>query len=351
MNLFEGATNFRLAGRTTWHGNTLYLGYSASYIEFRFFGDKVTSRMLSDGCPEGNEFRAWVAVFLDGEEEPNLRFPVEKGCREYTIYESAQKREVTVKIMKYSEAAFASLGIQDIQINGELLELPAYPKKKIEFIGDSITCGYGIEGIAEKDIFTTAQENPWLAYACKTARILNADFELVSWSGNGVISHYVEESVNEPRVDKPLMPQLYHYSDWELEQRLGIKNATEWKTIMEPNIIVLHLGTNDASYTRGLKERNEKFEEAYLNFIKRIRKAHEKAAVLCTLGVMNPALNGSVRHAVERANMLGDENIFFLELPLQSESDGMGTDYHPTIKTHDKVAKILVEFIKEHGLW
>ena len=350
MNLFENIGKFRLAGRTTWHENTLYLGYSASYIEFRFFGDRITSKILSDGWPEGDNFQAWVAVFLNGEEEPSLRFPIEKGCREYTIYESTQKREATVRIMKYSEAAFASLGIQDIQVNGELLELPAYPKKKIEFIGDSITCGYGIEGIAEKDIFTTAQENPWLAYACKTAHILNADFELVSWSGNGVISHYVEESVNEPRIDKPLMPQLYRYSDWELEQRLGIKNVTEWETIMEPNIIVLHLGTNDASYTRGVKERNEKFEEAYLDFIKCIREAHENAAILCVLGVMDPALNESVRHVVEKVNMLGDENTFFLELPLQSESDGMGTDYHPTRKTHDKVAKILAEFIKEQGL-
>ena len=57
-------------------------------------------------------------------------------------------------------------------------------------IGDSITCGYGVEGDVEDEIFCTAKENPSKAYSLLTAQELNAEYQIVAWNGKGVISAY-----------------------------------------------------------------------------------------------------------------------------------------------------------------
>lgn len=349
MKLLEHENNYRLGGRYTWQEKTLYLAYSASYIEFCCEGScTVTADLISDGIPEGKEFAAWAAVFVNDEEQPSRRFELQKGSNIYTLYAAEKKENVKIRLMKYSEAAFSSLGIEAIYVeSGELLTPPQEPKKVIQFIGDSITCGYGIEGKVDIDLFTTKQENPWNAYACRTARLLNADFELVSWSGNGIISHYVDETVNEQRHDKPWMQELYPYSDRELEERLGRSEAelTVWKREQEPDVIVVHLGTNDGSYTRFVEERNVLFVEGYVSFLKQIRQQHERASIICMLGVMRQELNDHVAKAVAITRQQGDGNVYFLEVPLAREWDGLGTDYHPSMGTHEKMAELLAQYI------
>lgn len=231
--------------------------------------------------------------------------------------------------------------------DGKLLAPPPQPDKFIQFIGDSITCGYGIEGVVEVDVFNTTQENPWNAYACQTARRLNMDFELVSWSGNGIISHYVDECVNEQRHDKPWIQELYPYNDRELEERLGKSEneLTVWKKEQEPNVIVVHIGTNDGSYTRFIKERNAKFVEEYVAFLKQIRQLHKSTPIICMLGVMRQELNDQVAKAVAQVRQQGDGNVYFCEVPLAREWDGLGTDYHPSLRTHEKMAALLAQYI------
>lgn len=350
MNILENRSNYRLGGRSSWQNGVLYLAYSASYLEFCCEGCcKVTAQLLSDGIPEGKEFTAWVAVLVNDEEQPSKRFEIHKGSDTYVIYEGAKCEQVKIRLMKYSEAAFSTLGIEAVNLEGgELLPPPQTPDKLIQFIGDSITCGYGIEGVAEVDMFNTTQENPWNAYACQTARRLHMDFELVSWSGNGIISHYVDESINEPRHDESLLPELYPYSDRALEEvRLG-KDKTEltvWKNEQEPDVIVVHLGTNDGSYTRFMEERNAAFVESYVAFLKQIRALHTKAPIICMLGVMRQELNDQVAKAVALTRQQGDSNVYFFEVPPAREWDGMATDYHPSLRTHEKMAELLTQYI------
>ena len=56
----------------------------------------------------------------------------------------------------------------------QLAEAPALPSRKIEFIGNSITCGYGNEGLNKNDHFDDATENHYYSYASITARNLEA---------------------------------------------------------------------------------------------------------------------------------------------------------------------------------
>lgn len=346
MNVLEKEESYRISGRYTWQDGVLYPAYSAAFIEFAFCGTRACATMISGEFAEDELFAAQAAVFVDGEDVPRKRFPLKKGRHEYELYVSGEAKPVTIRLMKYSENAFAAMGIASIDVDGELLACPKPKEKALEFIGDSITCGYGIEGILDKDVFCTSQENPWEAYACKTARKLGMEFELVSWSGNGIISHYVEPDVDVPRHEKPLMPELYPFADLELDSRLHTAEPTKWMPKKLPDIEVIHLGTNDCSFAREIPERNEVFLREYKNFVRSVRAYNPTAPIICMLGVMDQRLNPTLGRAVLELRDEGMEQVFFLDCPEQLEEDGKGTDYHPSPVTHEKVASRLAEFIR-----
>ena len=83
-------------------------------------------------------------------------------------------------------------------------------------MGDSITCGYGIDGVWNKDVFSTETENPIKGYAYKTAQLCKSEFQYVSWSGMGVLSSWVDEKAEKP-LDNWLITDIYPYTtaDWK----------------------------------------------------------------------------------------------------------------------------------------
>ena len=64
----------------------------------------------------------------------------------YTVFEKETEEQCTIKIVKLSEAAQSTMGIKSIEVTSKGDITPTENKEKfIEFIGDSITCGYGVE--------------------------------------------------------------------------------------------------------------------------------------------------------------------------------------------------------------
>lgn len=370
-NILENNKNYILGGRYVKHDNVLYLSYSASYIEFWFTGKKVTAVMTADCICEAPNLDAWAAVFVDDEFEPVKRFSLKKGEHTYDIYESDEVKSVKIRIMKYSEVAFSSFGIKSINIDGEINEVKPSGKKLIEIVGDSITCGYGNEAFVDEGVFDTAKQNPWKAYSCRLARKLDMDMQLVSWSGNGVISHYMDKTADEPRRDNFLLPALYPYSDCEIERRLlnremDKEKFTKWdysssntpEEGKKPSLIVINLGTNDSSYTCRDEKKSKFFEDTYVEFLSTIHAINPQANILCVLGLMDQCLTTQVANAVERFNAIRaskvDDNkasrIEFLELKLQEEDDGFATDYHPTMISHEKAACEIYDYVVSNNL-
>lgn len=354
MNILECKDAYRLSGRNTLQDGIWYLGYSAAFLEITFQGTKAEAEFVTDRLDWAEANRAWIAVFIDGAEEPVSRIKLTKERERFTLYETQEAKTTTLRIMKYSEAAFGAVGIASLEIEGTLLPPPKAKEKRIEVIGDSITCGYGIEGIVNRDTFTTAQENPWNAYGCLTARLLDAEFSLISWSGNGIVSQYVDESVNEPNNEEALMPELYYYEDFSADLRRGKERADFIKrdfTEYQPQLIIINLGTNDASYTRNIPARDRSFVNGYVKFLRQVREVNPEANILCTIGLMSTQTNALVAEAVARVNAFGDTKVFFKEAFLQNgEVDGIGADWHPTESTQKKFAEYLVAFIKEKNL-
>lgn len=349
--------NVKVSGRTLFVDGTRYLGYSGSSVTFTFVGKKAVAEILSDADAWGEELKGRIAVYVNDGEEPIKRICLDKQESVYTLYESEKEEQVTIKVMKYSEAPFGLCGIRYLEIDADrLCTPPAIKQRRMEIIGDSITCGYGVEAESEAIPFHTGTENPTKSYSLLVAKALDADANLVSWSGNGIISHYVEEDATEPRVEDGLMPKVYQYTDMSCSKRLYGERESSWEkwdfNRFVPQLILINLGTNDCSWCKDIQERKDCFRQEYIRFLSDVRKKNPVSVILCVLGTMDQRLVGEVQEAVhifqEREK---DSAIYFLALPEQNPEDGYGADWHPCEYTQKCTAELVVREIRKIMNW
>ncbi len=343
--------HIRTIGRTVYRNDILYLGFSCTAAEFNFTGKSISAEITTDWVlnePWQAMFQAYAAVFVN--DVLIKRFPIESGTNSYEIFSADKETSVKICIMKMSENAFDKMGIVSLSSNGNITPTVSKKSRRIEFIGDSITCGFGIEGVFGKDAFSTKQENPYENYAALTARHFNAEFHLVSWTSIGVISNSVPEDSDEPETSW-LMPELYDYTDRGTESFLGIPDDKKeiWdNSRFSPQLIVVNLGTNDNLYTRGIPEREKAFLIGYKKFIGKIRSKNPQSVIICALGAMGQELCPQIETAVSE---LHDENIHSIRFDVQREEDGIGAENHPSLATHKKMSQKLISEINRIMKW
>ena len=354
------------SGRYLDHDGIRYFDYSASGFCFVLKGKKAEACFVSDADKWVEENKAVLGVFItEGDntgigaipEEPDFRITLRENETRCTLFESDVEKTVTIRVMKFSEAAFGLAGLKSLEVAGEARWLSDAQHSietsgvatllKLEFIGDSITCGYGIEGVWEKNVFTTQQERPDKAYAFQTAKALGAQVQLCSWSGIGITSGYVDpETVNLPETSW-LMQSVWPYTDKSLSIRLGIEpEVWDSKSRYEPDLVVINLGTNDISWVRGIEDRRLNYLAALRMLMEAVHRRSPQAKILCCLGVMGEALNESVTEAVNLFRKdfpnVTAEVLLYTE---QKPEDGIGTDWHPSPVTHKKMAEKLIALI------
>jgi hypothetical protein len=138
--------------------------------------------------------------------------------------------EHEITVVRSSEALFSDGIYIPFTFGPGTTQLPPIERpRRIEYIGDSITCGYGNEGPnatcpydipirpeTDKDgkplfnkkgeplqIKIPESENIYLAYGSLAARRLSADAVTTCFSGKGVVLNYREQGVGEGKVLNP----------------------------------------------------------------------------------------------------------------------------------------------------
>lgn len=353
------------SGRYLDHEGIRYFDYSASGFCFVMKGRRAEAVILSDPDSWEEANKGVLGIFVtEGNdtsigaipEEPTQRVILTERENHIVLFESDEEKTVCIRVMKFSEAAFGYAGLKEIEIDGEVIASGAVAASdktdgkqlKLEFIGDSITCGYGIEGVWEKDTFTTKQERPDKTYAFLTAKALGAQVQICSWSGIGITSNYVDpESVNLPDTHW-LMQANWPYTDKSLSLRLGIEPEVWDGARYEPDIVVINLGTNDISWVRGIEDRRLGYVANLRHLIEAIHRRSPKAAICCCLGIMGESLNASVAEAVSLFNQdFPNVKTKVVAFAQQDERDGVGVDWHPSALTHKKAAAKLTAALNE----
>lgn len=341
--------SIRLSGRTLYRDKTLYLLHAASYIEFEFTGKLLEADLESEGG--GENFQAWIGIYAGDMDNAYQRIYLKKGKHRYRLWESSRAEKVLIRMVKLSENQYAYSAVKKFILDENAhVQKTAAKKKRIEFIGDSITCGFGNEGNAG-DIFTTGTENPLKAYGALTARKLDCDFTVVAWSGIGMISSWIPPEAEEPN-EGMLVPKVYPYVDYGLFRKKGwVPNEKYDYEKDNCDVIVVNLGTNDASYTRDNEVRRQVFREAYEKFIRYLRLTHKKKAIICTSGAMTDLVDHEIQAAVESVREEEhDSLLYYMKFGKPDAEDGEGAVGHPSMIRHGKMAEQLSAWIKEMGI-
>lgn len=339
----------KLLGRTYLDGDTLWGAFSGTGAEFIFNGKILNITVIGDyASTAGNdENYARIAVYVDGERVIDDMLDAKE--KTYTVVEGSEKRSAVIRIVKLSECAMSTFGIRPLQLASDESVTPTPKKKtKIEFIGDSITCGYGVDDPDKEHHFKTSTEDFTKAYAYKTAQELNADYSMVSVSGYGIISGFTNDG---NKIPEQTIPQYYDklgFSYNKFADKYEVAKL-EWNfERYKPDIIVINLGTNDMSYAT-TDERKAEFEEGYLAFLKEVRSLNPTPYIFQTYGVMGTVLEENIESIRRKyIDETGDEKITFIPLTMQDEeADGIVADWHPSAKTHSMAAEKVSSVIKE----
>ena len=324
---------------------------SAAEIGFRVTGaTRVKLELLADDTvltPEKEPYLPRFEIRLDGKKIIDARLTAKEET--VTVFDGTEAREAEIRLIKLNESTSNLMALKRIDTDGKVSPLPDKPMK-IEFIGDSITCGYGVEGKSEAETFTTATENAVKSYAYLTAEELNADAVMTCFSGHGLISGYTDNPAVRNEAD---LVQPFYEKEGRNDFRMATgKRAEEIErdfTAFRPDWIVLNLGTNDLSWCGTNPQRGLLFAEQYTAFLRTVRKHNPKAEILCILGVMGTGLNPMMQLAVDHySRETGDLAIRVLMLEEQNAArDGYGSDYHPNEITQRQLAGKVTDAIRQ----
>lgn len=307
--------------------------WSATTIKANFSGTDISVNLKSSGDN-------WFNVIIDGQ----VKTPINVSASTSNPIKLASGLgwgDHTLELVKRTEGQTGDVQLSGFSVEGgQLLPPPAYSDRRIEFIGDSITCGYGNEGTDKNQSFTTKNENASLAYGTVTAKLLNADQITVAWSGKGMIRNYGGDTTDPlPAVYDRILP-FSAYPKWD---------TGKW----DPQVVVINLSTND--YSVGVPERTA-FVNAYVNFVKKIRGQYPAAHIYCAIGPMlwGEGLDSArdyISGLVNQFQSAGDTKVHFIEFPGQDGSLGYGEDWHPSAATHAVMAEQLAGQIKKDLNW
>ena len=235
-----------------------------------------------------------------------------------------------------------------------LVEAPAFPSRKIEFIGNSITCGYGNEGLNKFEHFDYATENHYYSYASIAARQLEAQHWVVARSGIGAYRNYDGPKTGNPESNMPVQYEYTGYA-WKAELRQEPTFLREkWDfNRYQPDVVCINLGTNDLStpnYDEKLLKQN------YQKLLKMVRQHNPKAKIVFLTGTMlyNKELELQKRlldEVTAEAQKSGDKQVYRFDMPPIDNNAFYGNDWHPNIYQDEKMAAELTVFLRQLMNW
>jgi lysophospholipase L1-like esterase len=302
-------------------------------IVTRFSGTGLDVNLHDDG-------HNFFAVSIDGAAPTVLATSNAKDT--YSLAQGLPQGEHDAMLFRRTESFQGIVHFHGFSVAGgaPLIPTPAPFKRHVEVIGDSITCGYGNDGVGPNCGFTAQTENGWLAYGSVAARALKAEVRLMAYSGKGVYRDGANDTTNQ-------MPVMYERTFADLPESTWDFSA--WTA----DVVVVNLGTND--FVVG--DPGQPYVDAYSALIKQIRGHYPQAYIVCAVGSMmiGPGLaqcTNYVKSVVSAANAGGDSRVSFVDLGVQDGIvDGYGCDYHPSAKTDQLMADKLTAAISAVAGW
>lgn len=323
-----GSDLIRIIGRyTVTEDGMLALDWCGSGFSFIFNG---TGFNISFGSFNADA-PAYIKVVIDGKDE--RRFAVANG-KERVIVENLCDRRHRVSVFKITESE-SPLLFDTLTLYGKapsLRRLMGGRRRRVEFIGDSITCGYGVLGSESDPGYLTWQQDSSMSYASLAAKLLDAESRLIAVSGKGLVCNCLGD-----RSDVKVT-QFYEY----LTRKGGICNDG-WI----PDVVVINAGTNDCGGPADTAE----FTKAANALLDGIRRRYPEAEIFWLYGMMNTHYTDILREVIRiRRETDGKVHCLITE-SISTRKGETGANGHPGVRASIRVAEELSKEIRRNMGW
>lgn len=330
-------SHIRYSGRIKMSDDAAEISWSGSSLKINFKGTGIKA-MLKD-----EHGANYFNVILDDKVIAVIH--PDSIQKNYTLASGLPDSTHTIELFKRTEWAMGRTWFYlfSLDKNTGVLPPPPEKKRKMEFFGNSISCGYAIEDTTGQDRGTAPYENGYKSYVAITARHFDAEFHNTSRSGIGILVSW----------DPLIMPEMY--------DRLDATDAeTKWDfSKYIPDVVVVNLFQNDSWIVKlpdnaQFKARfgnkaptDDQLVKAYRDFVKSIRNKYPKAQIICVLGSMDATKQGTpwTGYIEKAVSQIDDKKIYAHFFPYKN------TPGHPSAAEQQAMADDLIAFIDGHIKW
>lgn len=333
----------KIYGRSAVIEKSITCDWTASGIEFVVdCQGKISLEMTTD-------IATYLTVYIDGvradtgtyNTETNVRegatFYLDVGTHQVELAKDLEPGLHTVKVLKQNMEG--NTCIDRIILSGELRQKPVDQELFIEFVGDSITCGYAAWGTNKTDDKVGPETTDGTAtYAYLTAQALGADHSMVCISGIGIYKGFL----TYPMTD------VYPYINYRRDH-----SEQDFKATRNPDVVVVNLGTNDEDR---IGTNKDEFKAHVENLIAQIRDTYteETKIVFCYNSMKQGKKAPDLIDEVITAKGGADSGLYSLVMttdispisPTKHTHNGAPGN-HPNAEQHQKQAATLTAFLTE----
>ena len=312
----------------------------AGAVEYDWTGTYFTAVLEGGRLDAGISCRgeSWFNVFADG--KPAGKVHVNSADTVVTLVSGLGEGRHRIMVQKRTEGEYGKVSVKGfiLPLACRLLPDEDVPQRHIEFIGNSLTCGFGTEGADRDEPFKVSTENCNLSYAAVIARHFGADYTFIAHSGQGAVRNYGDSLTVSPLCMRERMMRLF-----------DTDTAAVSDLPYEPDLVVINLGTNDFSLPPFPSEKE--FVEGYCIILKQIRSLYGDVPVLCVCPPSAPEPAGEYIRKAKEA--FGDSSVYVFRLPegLYNMTSDLGSAWHPNYSGQKKMAMSLIPFISTITGW
>ena len=339
----EVLENLKIHGRSAIVGKSVTCDWSASGIEFSADckGDVYLKMTTTKDT--------YLTVYIDGVRVDDANYNYDTNKREGNVFFLAvgthrvkvasdlEEGLHTIRVLRQNMEGNTS--VDQIILCGELKERPADKELLIEFVGDSITCGYACLGINKTDDVVSAETTEGTStYAYLTAQALGADHSMVCISGIGIYKGFNDYN----------MTNAYPYISYRRDH-----TQTDYAPARKADLVVVNLGTNDESR---IGSNVAEFKAHVENLISQIRSNHgeDTPIVFCYNSMKRGKIAPDYIQALIDAKGGAEAGLFSLVMTTDISTISPSTHTHngapgnhPNAEQHRKQAETLTAFLRE----
>lgn len=327
-------------GRAVEENGSLRFDWPATYFRVAFTGKSLSMR-ISDS--KRNYYAVWVDIPTSY--EPNRIVEVKGNDTIIDLVLPADMKKSKIKehhvvLQKRTEAGCGTTTVHAFMTDGSFVQAAPFKERQIEFIGDSYTCGYGVEAPHYNDPFTDETENASRTYASILARYFDADYMAIAHSGRGVCRNAGSN------IPWEVMTDLYQYT-------IDRDSTTRWDVLQSPfrpSITVIYLGAND--FSSYMMPDYYKFEKGYKRLLGYVKNNYGNAhPVLCVVPKSNEYLLTYIRRFVTNCGLENVHYLGYCPSLHHSTDEDLGAGWHPNYNGQQKIAYALIPYVATITGW